>query len=101
MAEIKAAVEQLPTLIRQEMLDYAGPVFEEIMAGSATLATKEQVDALERRLTDLTDLVKTRFESMETRFESMETRFESMETRFQSIDAKLDQVLAAVGRTAS
>ncbi|MED7931774.1 hypothetical protein SMD20_46670 [Nonomuraea sp. LP-02] len=68
LGEIKTAVEQLPTTIRQEILDYTEPVFGEIMAGNASLATKEDLDQLK-------DL---------------------FETRFTQMDAKLDRLLAAL-----
>ncbi|NBE98116.1 hypothetical protein FE391_33650 [Nonomuraea sp. KC401] len=68
-ADIKAAVEQLPGTIRQEILDYTSPVLGEIMAGRATLATRQDVDDLKQE----------------------------MSSRFASMDAKLDQILAALG----
>ncbi|MGW5157712.1 hypothetical protein ACWEPN_19740 [Nonomuraea wenchangensis] len=68
LGEIKTAVEQLPTTIRQEILEYTEPVFGEIMAGNASLATKEDLDQLK-------DL---------------------FETRFTQMDAKLDRLLAAL-----
>ncbi|MEV4115375.1 hypothetical protein [Nonomuraea sp. NPDC049695] len=110
---------KLPAMIREEILNYTEPVLGEILAGHATLATKEHLNALERRLTDRMD---TRFESVDARLDQMDKRFESvdarldqidkrfesvdarldrMETRFdkrfQSVDAKLDKVLAALG----
>ncbi|MGI5289518.1 hypothetical protein ACQEVF_40125 [Nonomuraea polychroma] len=118
VADIKAAVEKLPTVIRQEILDYTEPVFGEIMAGRATLATKEDLNDLERRLTELMEKrfgsvdaefrsVNARFESVDAklqsfdpRFASVDGRFESVEAKLQSLDAKLDQVLSALGKTA-
>ncbi|MEU6729835.1 hypothetical protein ABZ917_39550 [Nonomuraea wenchangensis] len=70
LGDIKTAVEQLPTTIRQEILEYTEPVFGEIMAGNASLATKENLDQLK-------DLV---------------------ETRFAQVDAKLDRLLAALSQ---
>ncbi|MER7368595.1 hypothetical protein [Nonomuraea wenchangensis] len=75
LGDIKTAVEQLPTTIRQEILEYTEPVFGEIMAGNASLATKEDLDQLK----DLVD-----------------TRFAQMDTRFAQMDAKLDRLLAAL-----
>ncbi|MGV9387367.1 hypothetical protein ACWDRB_67180 [Nonomuraea sp. NPDC003707] len=72
VGDIKAAVDQLPHTLRQEILDYTEPVFGEIMAGNASLATKEHLDHLEQRLKDL------------------------IETRFGQVDAKLDRLLAAL-----
>ncbi|NBE93956.1 hypothetical protein FE391_08375 [Nonomuraea sp. KC401] len=69
VADIKAAVEQLPGTIGQEILDYTSPVLGEIMAGRATLATRQDVDDLKRE----------------------------MSSRFASMDAKLDRILAALG----
>ncbi|MEV1241168.1 hypothetical protein ACIBO2_07380 [Nonomuraea sp. NPDC050022] len=78
LGDIKAAVDQLPQTIRQEILEYTEPVFGEIMAGNASLATKEQLDQLEQRLNDLKDLT---------------------EARFGHVDAKLDQILVALAQT--
>ncbi|MEV0590676.1 hypothetical protein [Nonomuraea cavernae] len=72
MGDIKTAVDQLPHTIRQEILEYTEPVFGEIMAGNASLATKEHLDQLEQRLKNL------------------------MDTRFGQVDAKLDALLAAL-----
>ncbi|MEV6149170.1 hypothetical protein AB0L53_02415 [Nonomuraea sp. NPDC052129] len=78
LGDIKATVDQLPQTIRQEILEYTEPVFGEIMAGNASLATKEHLDQLEQRLKDLRDLT---------------------ESRFGQIDAKLDQLLMAAPQT--
>ncbi|MBB3733075.1 hypothetical protein [Nonomuraea dietziae] len=72
MSEVKAAVEQLPAAIRQEILEYTEPVFGEIMAGRATLATKQDLEAFEQRLVDL------------------------VQNRMGALDAKVDQILAAL-----
>jgi chromosome segregation ATPase len=96
VADIKAAVEELPAVIRQDVLAYTEPVFGEIMAGRATLATKEDLNDLERRLTEL---MEKRFGSVDTEFRSVNARFESVDAKLQSLDAKLDQVLAALGKT--
>uniref|UniRef100_UPI003F491994 hypothetical protein n=1 Tax=Nonomuraea bangladeshensis TaxID=404385 RepID=UPI003F491994 len=77
LGDIKTAVEQLPTTIRQEILEYTEPVFGEIMAGKASLATKEDLDQLEYRLKDL------------------------VETRFAQMDDKLDRVLTALSQPSS
>ncbi|MEU4508203.1 hypothetical protein AB0G05_01785 [Nonomuraea wenchangensis] len=91
LGDIKAAVEQLPTTIRQEILEYTEPVFGEIMAGNASLATKENLDQLEHRLKDL----------VETRFAQVDTQFAQVDTRFDQIDAKLDRLLAALSQPPS
>ncbi|WP_327580895.1 hypothetical protein OHA25_33415 [Nonomuraea sp. NBC_00507] len=96
VADIKAAVETLPAVIRQEVLAYPEPVFGEIIAGRSTLATKEDLNDLERRLTEL---MEKRFGSVDTEFRSVNARFESVDAKLQSLDTKLDQVLAAVGKT--
>ncbi|MEU4329915.1 hypothetical protein [Nonomuraea dietziae] len=72
VSEAKAAVEQLPAAIRQEILEYTKPVFGEIMAGRATLATKQDLEAFEQRLVDL------------------------VQNRMGALDAKVDQILAAL-----
>ncbi|MGA5761860.1 hypothetical protein [Nonomuraea bangladeshensis] len=77
LGDIKTAVEQLPTTIRQEILEYTEPVFGEIMAGKASLATKEDLDQLEHRLKAL------------------------VETRFAQMDDKLDRVLTALSQPSS
>lgn len=50
LTEIKAKIGELPHFIRAEILEYTEPVFGEIMAGRATLATRQDLDALEQRL---------------------------------------------------
>ncbi|MEV0231659.1 hypothetical protein [Nonomuraea sp. NPDC050786] len=84
---------KLPAMIREEILNYTEPVFGEIMAGNATLATKEHLNALERRLTDRMD---TRFQAVDAKFDQVDARFDQMEKRFEkrfeSVDARLDQM---------
>ncbi|MEU6721714.1 hypothetical protein ABZ897_60645 [Nonomuraea sp. NPDC046802] len=75
LEDIKAALEQLSAQIRQEVPNCTEPVFGEIVAGRGTLATRQDVNALKRELTDL------------------------VEARFQRLDVKLDQVLATLGKT--
>ncbi|MDP4507748.1 hypothetical protein [Nonomuraea turcica] len=117
LAGIKAAEEQLPAVIREEVLAYTEPVLGEIMAGRGTLATKEDLNDLERRLTELMEKrfesvdaefrsvnarlesIDARLESVDARFESVDARFESVDAKLQSLDTKLDQVLAALGKT--
>ncbi|MGP3957870.1 hypothetical protein ACTWPT_17850 [Nonomuraea sp. 3N208] len=89
VADIKVAVEKLPAVIRQEVLANAEPVFGEIMAGRATLATKEDLNDLERRLTEL---MEKRFGSVDTEFRSVNARFESVDAEFRSVNAKLQSV---------
>ncbi|MEV4285557.1 hypothetical protein AB0K40_08625 [Nonomuraea bangladeshensis] len=80
LGDIKTAVEQLPTTIRQEILEYTEPVFGEIMAGNASLATKEDLDQLK---------------------ELVDNRFAQMDDRFAQMDDKLDRVLTALSQPPS
>ncbi|MEU7747242.1 hypothetical protein [Nonomuraea sp. NPDC049158] len=82
LGDIKDAVDQLPHTIRQEVLEYIEPVFEKIMAGNASPATKEQLDQLEQRLNDRLNDLK-----------------DLTEARFGQVDAKLDQLLMALPQT--
>lgn len=82
VADIKAAVEQLPSAIRQEILEYTEPVFGEIMAGGATLATREDAQALEQRV-----------------MEGLRALDGKLERRFSGLESRLDQVLAALAKT--
>jgi hypothetical protein len=70
VTDIKTGLEQLPATIRAEILEYTEPVLGEIMAGRATLATRQDLQAMEQRLDD------------------------SLSRR----ESRLDQVLAALSR---
>ncbi|WP_433509947.1 hypothetical protein ACQP2T_39385 [Nonomuraea sp. CA-143628] len=102
LGDVKAAVDQLPQTIRQEILEYTEPVFGEIMAGNASLATKEQLDQLEQRLNgrldDLKGLTDERFGQVDDRLDQMDKRFGQVDDRFVEVNAKLDQLLAALAQ---
>jgi hypothetical protein len=66
LGDLKAAVEELPATIWQEILEYTEPVFGEIMAGNASLATKEDLDQLK-------DLVDNRFAQMDDKLDRLLT----------------------------
>jgi hypothetical protein len=70
VTDIKTGLEQLPATIRAEILEYTEPVLGEIMAGRATLATRQDLQAMEQRLDD----------------------------RLSRRESRLDQVLAALSR---
>ncbi len=94
LADIKETLSDLPTIIREEVMAYTSPMFEEIMNRMATkedlaaLATK--VDGLETKVDGLSG----RMDSMEKQMHSMERRMGSMDGRMDSMDGKLDLILA-------
>ncbi|MEV4172501.1 hypothetical protein [Nonomuraea sp. NPDC049709] len=69
VTDIKAALQQLPAAIGAEILEYTEPVLGEIMAGRATLATRQDLQAMEQRL----------------------------DNRLSGLESRLDQVLASLG----
>ncbi|GAA3681775.1 hypothetical protein GCM10022224_052550 [Nonomuraea antimicrobica] len=116
VADIKAAVDQLPATIRQEILEYTEPVFGEIMAGNASLATKEHLDQVEGRLKEHLGQVEGRVEGLKEHLGQVEGRVEGLkehlgqveeglkgliDVRFGEVDGKLDQLLAALQKAPS
>ncbi|WP_433509949.1 hypothetical protein ACQP2T_39395 [Nonomuraea sp. CA-143628] len=96
LRDVKAAVDQLPQTIRQHILEYTEPVFGEIMAGNASLATKEQLDQLEQR-------VNARLSNLDDGLSGLDDRLSGLqdltEARFSQVDAKLDQLLMVLAQT--
>ncbi|MDA0633486.1 hypothetical protein OUY22_08655 [Nonomuraea sp. MCN248] len=95
VADLKTVVQDLPTTIRQEILDYTEPVFGEIMAGRANLATREDLQRLEQRLTEKFE---HRFSAVDTRLDRMDARFDAMDSRLDAMDARLDRMDARFDR---
>ncbi|MEV4378119.1 DUF2730 family protein [Streptosporangium sp. NPDC049644] len=98
LAYIKETLNDLPKIVREEVMIYTAPMFEEIMN---RMATKEDLSALSTKVDGLdikVDGLETKVDNLETRMdarmESMETRMESMETRMDSMEGKLDLILA-------
>ena len=60
--------------------------------GWAEVATKQDLSALEDRMSLRFDLVDQRFEMIDQRFEMIDQRFEMMDRRFEMIDPKFDMV---------
>ncbi|MFG1942489.1 hypothetical protein [Nonomuraea sp. NPDC048826] len=100
---ISADIANLRTVV--ELLDYTAPVFGDIMAGRANLATREDLQKLEQRLTDKFEDrfsgVDARLDGIDSRLDSMDARFDTMDARFDRMDSRLDQILLAIGRTQS
>ncbi|MFJ2030037.1 hypothetical protein [Streptosporangium sp. NPDC087985] len=98
LADIKETLNDLPAIIREEVMAYTSPMFEEIMNKMATkedlsaLATSlgGRMDSMENQMTSLGG----RMDSMEGRMDSIENRMTSMEGRMDSMDGKLDLILA-------
>jgi hypothetical protein len=84
VADIKSAVEQLPQAIRQEVLEYTEPVFGEIMAGRATLATRKDVEGAAA-------VINATIRAVEAR----------MDDRLAAIEEGMGQILAALGKSDS
>ncbi|MFB9678797.1 hypothetical protein [Streptosporangium vulgare] len=112
LADIKETLHDLPKIIREEVMTYTAPMFEEVMNRMATkedlsaLSTKvdglegkvdnldAKVDSLEVKMDARMDSFEGRMKSMEGRMESFEGRMESFEGRMESVEGKLDLILA-------
>ncbi|MER5643377.1 hypothetical protein [Streptosporangium sp. NPDC002524] len=109
--DIKETLRDLPKIIREEVMTYTAPMFEEIMNRMATKedlsALSVKVDGLETKVDGLgtkvegleakVDNLDGRMGSMEGRMGSMEGRMDSMEGRMDSMEGKLDLILAKLG----
>ncbi|MGW0589607.1 DUF2730 family protein [Streptosporangium sp. NPDC002607] len=105
LAYIKETLNDLPKIVREEVMTYTAPMFEEIMNRMATKedlsALSTKVDGLETKVDGLdikVDGLETKVDNLETkmdaRMDSMDTRMDSMETRMDSMEGKLDLILA-------
>ncbi|WP_030907994.1 DUF2730 family protein [Streptosporangium amethystogenes] len=108
LAYIKETLNDLPKIVREEVMTYTAPMFEEIMNRMATkealsaLSTKVdgldiKVDSLDIKVDGLetkVDGLDARMGSMEGRMDSMESNMSSMNARMDSMEGKLDLILA-------
>ncbi|MFI6511165.1 hypothetical protein ACIBCT_26455 [Streptosporangium sp. NPDC050855] len=118
LAGIKETLNDLPTIIREEIVTYTAPMFEEIMNRMATRedlsALSAKVDGLDVKVDGLETKVdglevrmgamegamgsmNTRMDSLESSMGSMNTRMDSMEGRMDSMEGKLDLILTRLG----
>ncbi|MEO3805050.1 hypothetical protein [Nonomuraea sp. B1E8] len=92
-------------MIPQEILEYTEPVFGEIMAGRATLATRQDLEALERRLTGRLDGLTGRVDGLTDRLDGLTDRVGALEgtveRRLSGVESRLDRVLAALAKPES
>ncbi|MET8050164.1 hypothetical protein ABZU75_21450 [Streptosporangium sp. NPDC005286] len=91
LAYIKETLNDLPKIVREEVMTYTAPMFEEIMN---RMATKEDLSALSTKVDGLETKVDNLETKMDARMDSMDTRMDSMETRMDSMEGKLDLILA-------
>lgn len=101
LADIKETLHDLPKIIREEVMTYTAPMFEEIMNRMATKedlsALSTKVDGLETKVDNLDSKVGNLEMRMNTRMDSLEGRMESMEGRMDSMEGKLDLILTKLG----
>ncbi|WP_271222489.1 DUF2730 family protein [Streptosporangium carneum] len=104
LADIKETLGELPATVREEVMVYTSPMFEEIMNRMATKedlsALTARVDGLETRVGSLevkVDRLETKVDDLAARMTSMEGRMGSMENRMGSMEGKIDLILAKLG----
>jgi len=81
--------QKLPELLRRR------PEFRHEIMGimAETLATKDELAAILKRLEAHEEASRRRFEAMERRFEAMERRFEAVDRRFEALERRLEGVI--------
>ncbi|MGV9777892.1 hypothetical protein [Streptosporangium sp. NPDC003464] len=97
LAGIKETLDDLPAIVREEVMAYASPMFEEVMN---RMATKEDLSALAVEVSGLEtriDTLGTKVDTLTDRMTFMEGRMTSLEGRVDSMDGKLDLILAKLG----
>ncbi|MDP9866957.1 MULTISPECIES: hypothetical protein [Streptosporangium] len=90
LAGIKETLDDLPATVREEVMAYASPMFEEVMN---RMATKEDLSALAAEVSGLG----TRIDTLDAKVDTLTDRMTSMEGRVDSMDGKLDLILAKLG----
>ncbi|MEU4832436.1 hypothetical protein [Streptosporangium sp. NPDC023615] len=83
LADIKETLSDLPTIIREEVMTYTSPMFEEIMN---RMATREDLSALSVKV----DGLEAKVDGLEVRMGAMEGRMDSMEGAMSSMNARMD-----------
>jgi hypothetical protein len=80
--------QKLPELLRRR------PEFRHEIMGimAETLATKDELAAILKRLEAHEEASRRRFEAMERRFEAMERRFEAVDRRFEAMERRFEAV---------
>ncbi|MFF0308503.1 DUF2730 family protein [Streptosporangium sp. NPDC004379] len=101
LADIKETLNDLPKIIREEVMTYTVPMFEEILNRMATKedlsALSTKVDGLEKRFDGLetkVDGLEKRFDGLEKKVDGLADRVGAMESRMDSMDGKLELILA-------
>lgn len=101
LADIKETLHDLPKIIREEVMTYTAPMFEEIMNRMATKedlsALSVKVDGLESKVDNLdtkVDGLETKVDGLEAKVDNLDGRMGSMEGRMDSMEGKLDLILA-------
>jgi hypothetical protein len=80
--------QKLPELLRRR------PEFRHEIMGimAETLATKDELAAILKRLEAHEEASRRRFEAMERRFEAIERRFEAVDRRFEAVERRFEAV---------
>ncbi|WP_436757253.1 hypothetical protein [Streptosporangium sp. V21-05] len=94
LADIKETLNDLPKIIREEVMTRTAPMFEEIMN---RMATKEDLPALSVKV----DGPETKVDDLDAKVDGLEvktdTRMDSFEGRMDSMEGKLDLIPAKLG----
>lgn len=97
LTDIKETLHDLPKIIRDEIMTYTAPMFEEIMNRMATkedlLQLSTKVDGLEIKV----DNLDAKVNNLEVKVDNLDGRMGSMEGRMDSMEGKLDLILAKLG----
>ncbi|MER5622322.1 hypothetical protein ABT061_14905 [Streptosporangium sp. NPDC002544] len=92
LAYIKETLNDLPKIVREEVMTYTAPMFEEIMN---RMATKEDLSALSTKVDGLdikVDGLETKVDGLDARMGSMEGRMGSVEGRMGSMEGRMDSL---------
>ncbi|MGW0073550.1 hypothetical protein ACWDUI_39590, partial [Streptosporangium sandarakinum] len=79
LADIKETLNDLPKVIREEVMTYTVPMFEEVLN---RMATKEDLSALSTKV----DGLEKRFDGLEQKVDGLEQRFDGLEKRFDGLE---------------
>ncbi|MGC5010376.1 DUF2730 family protein [Streptosporangium sp. DT93] len=90
LADIKETLSDLPTIIREEVMMYTAPMFEEIMN---RMATKEDLSALSVKV----DGLETKVDGLEAKVDGLETKVDSLEAKVDGLETKVDGLDVRMG----
>ncbi|MGW0065509.1 hypothetical protein ACWDTT_37120, partial [Streptosporangium sandarakinum] len=83
LADIKETLNDLPKVIREEVMTYTVPMFEEVLN---RMATKEDLSALSTKV----DGLEKRFDGLEQKVDGLEKRFDGLEQKVDGLEKRFD-----------